>query len=121
MTDGIQSILQSSFLARVPDIAADLICDGMEPHAAITQAISIAKAREEELCLMMIAPQGYRETEAADALREYLCARVYGRLHGASALPARNPRWEACAAALGREPAGWEFINWIRGQKGEMI
>lgn len=118
MADDIQSILQSSLFQRVPAIAADLIRDGMEPHAAITQAIGIAKEREDDLCLMMLAPQGHQQAETAALVQEYLCERVYGRLCGTSPPPARNPQWEACATALGREPEGWEFINWIRAQKG---
>ena len=118
MTDDIQSILQSSLLQRVPDIAADLVRSGLEPHAAITRAIGIAKAREDELCLMMLPPQNYHETEVTGALREYLCERVYKRLRGSGIAAQRNPQWEACAATLGREPQGWEFINWIAKQRG---
>ena len=118
MTDDISAILQSSLLQRVPAIAADLIHDGMDPHAAITQAIGMAKAQEDRLCLMMLAPQGYHETEAAALIQQGMCERVYTRLHGTTPPPARNPQWEACALAMGREPQGWEFINWIAKQKG---
>lgn len=119
MTEDIPDILRSSLFRRVPEIAADLIRDGMEPHAAITQAIGMAKAQEDRLCLMMLAPQGYHETEAADVIQQGMCERVYKRLRGATPPPARNPQWDACAVALGREPQGWEFINWIAEQKGK--
>lgn len=117
MTDDLQHLLQSSFLVRVPSIAADLIRDGMEPHTAITQAIGIAKEREDVLCLLMIAPQGYHQTETAATLAEWMCEHVYARAQSQTDLPV-NPRWEACRAALGREPEGWEFINWIASRKG---
>lgn len=32
-----------------------------------------------------------------------------------------NPRWTACRAALGREPEGWEFINWIQARWREFM
>lgn len=118
MTDDIQQALQSSLFQRVPAIAADLIRDGMEPHAAITQAIGLAKAREDALCLMMIEPQGYWQAEIREAIRACLCERVYARARGQAESPV-NPRWLACAAALGREPEGWEFINWITSGKGD--
>lgn len=120
MTDDIPSILHSSLFQRVPEIAADLIRGGMDPHAAITQAIGLAKDREDELCLLLIAPQSAVQTEAADAIRAAMCARVYARLRAAPHEPHPvNPQWAACVAALGREPEGWEFINWIAAQKGK--
>lgn len=112
----VQKALQSSMLRRVPEIAAELVRGGMEPLDAVRQAIIQAKEREEALCLMMIAPEGYQE-DAVKELKRAICERVYHRLRALPPIePAPvNPRWVECEKALGHEPTAHEFIMWHRG------
>lgn len=110
-SNDVSWFLEHTFLARVPD----LVASGMP----IPDAIAAAKARDDELCLMMIAPADYWQEQAAAALKENLTRRVYDRLRGAHAAPAENPRWVACRAELGREPTETEFILWCHRKDGE--
>jgi hypothetical protein len=117
ITTDVEKALQSSMLQRVPDIAAELVRGGMEPTEAIKQAIIKAKEREEELCLMMIAPEGYWQQEAVKELKDAICTRVYNRLR---AMPPTepapiNPKWIECENAIGHKPTAHEFIMWHRG------
>jgi hypothetical protein len=105
-------LIAHTFLARVPE----LVAGGM----SITEAISTAKAREDELCLMIIAPHGYWQEEAAKELRRQITEHVYQRLRTEPPGPVQiNPKWLACEKALGRTPQTWEFINWVAAQKAE--
>jgi hypothetical protein len=112
LTQDAVAALETSLFQRVPAIAADLIRGGMEPVAAITQAIADAKAHEDALCLMVLDPMGWQQEQAVAELKQYLCARVYRRLRGQSTPVSVNPRWAACEQALGYTPTNAEFTAW---------
>lgn len=98
-----QDLIASSFLARVPDIAADLVRNGAEPHAAITRAIETARTHEERLCLMMIAPElSYAESEAAERVQQTMCERLYRQFRAEMA--ATNPDPAECPSTTEPRP-----------------
>jgi hypothetical protein len=105
-------LIAHAFLARVPE----LVAGGM----SIAEAIVTAKAREDELCLMIIAPHGYWQEEAAKELQRQITEHVYHRLRAEPPGPEQiNPKWVACEKDLGHTPHAWEFINWVAAQKAE--
>lgn len=75
----VQQALATSFLQRVPDIAAALVREGMNEVMAVHEAISIAYEHEQALVWMVLAPTSAQRADA-DLVRERMCARVYRTL-----------------------------------------
>ena len=83
MEDIITAALNSSMFRRIPEIAEELVMAGMSIEDAITEALIVAKRREDYLCTQMMTGSDEAKSVAIE-----MAGDVYKKLNPSGSTPA---------------------------------